>query len=295
MSILLSSQKSGKLLFTLVIVIFLAGCTSQSSQSQTGNGISIISFNPDLDKITSGSKVSLNLLIENTGESEANDISAELVGLDGWSIESSRTQTTENLFAADPINNFKGGTTSFTWVAVSPSNDFEQPYSVSSKVYYTYETRASVQLKIDNYELYYKTLPEAEQKTEKLGVVSQTSSLGPFKVTATSQARFSQDGNVPVEIDIQNTGGGKAFKIGDRPIATTIDIISADVDGVDSCKNLPPNDLQVKLSAGSSAKLKCNLSISDVSTVKIFPIEIKLKYRYITEKPSSITVSRTIQ
>ena len=193
MSILKSSQNPSKLFFTLVIIVFLAGCTSQSSQSQTGNGVSITSFNPDLPNINSGSKVSLDLVIENTGEADAKDISAELIGLDGWNIQPSRTQIAENLLAADPINKFKGGTTSLTWTAISPSNNFEQSYSISSKVYYTYQTLSSAQLKIDNYESYFKTLPLADQKTEKLGVISQTNSLGmSFNMTAAAHAQVCE-------------------------------------------------------------------------------------------------------
>lgn len=289
-----SNQNPNKLFLSLVIVIFLAGCTQQFQSSQTGNGVSVLSFKPDFDKINSGSKFSLNLILENTGESQAKDVSAELVGLDGWNIQPSRTQTTNDLSGADTVSNFKGDQTSIEWTLVAPSKEFDQSYQFSSKVYYTYETVASAQFKALSFD-YYRTLSSAEQQTEKQGVIDQSYTAGPLKVTITTNQIAPQGGSIPIEIDIENTGGGNVFKGGDRPAPATIDVVSLNVEGVDTCKNLPPTDLDVKLSSGDIAKVQCNLKVSDVSTIKIVPIHVKLDYRYFLEVPSTISVVKNVQ
>lgn len=282
-----------RVLYLLVFVIFLAGCARQTTVA-ANNGLSIIEFSPDLSVVGSGTPVTISLITENIGEAVATQVTAELIGLDDWTLESARKQSLQPDFltAADIANNLKGGSGSAEWKLVSPVKQFNQKYDFATKLSYDYQTHSNILFKVINLD-YFKSLTKEEQARVQQGIVSVSTTKGPLEVSAKTQQTFiTLATELPIEITIKNTGSGRAFLI--TPEKPNLDKVTLVVQNVKRCGAEALTFYDVRLSNGKIGRIICYLDTSKVSTVKTFSIDITIDYKYFIEKTSSVSVLKAI-
>ncbi|MBI2547587.1 MAG: hypothetical protein HYW23_04040 [Candidatus Aenigmarchaeota archaeon] len=287
---------------SLAAIIFLAGCVQQ--QTYTANdGLTIQKFAPQLNRIGGNSDLIIIMLIENTGESNAEKVNGELIGLDDWKITEVRTKTVPNIQGADPAHQLKGGQDVIAWKLTSPKNPFEQKYDFTGRLYFEYKTSVSVLYKVLSSN-YYQTLSDEQKSKENPGISSISVSSGPISVSVKTQETFANGGKIPIEFDITNVGSGEAFtlvSLPDRykPTRETSDqITNIRVSGVTNCGDDVVNPFgvltTVRLSNGKQGKIVCYVDTAGIETSKVLPIDMVLDYSYAVEKTSSITVSRSL-
>lgn len=266
------------------------------------NGISIIDFSPDLDRVGGDTTINIDLLVENVGEGVASFIIAELVGLDDWTISTStpreqRLVTTNTLkpnelAPTDFVHGIKGEQGLFTWTVTSPKKQFDQNYDFSVKVSYTYITKSTILLQAVGLN-YFKTLSKEQQAELQQGIISVSTTQGPFEVSAKTQSTFlGQSTTLPVEIEIKNVGSGRTFYgPGLRQVTReSLDIVLVDVKAENTrCSQ------QLRLSSGKSGKFVCRIDTTNVDTIKTVSLDVTLTYSYFIEKISSITVLKSLE
>jgi len=252
---------------SLLIFVFLAGCVGQ--QQSGGSGVVIKSFTALPATTEPDTPVLLQLNIQNTGGTIAKAVTAELLGLtEEWSISEGRMQVVGELYPADSSRGItEGEEYVIEWDLSAPGKTRDIPYSTTAHVSYAYTTTLEAEIKA-------VTSDYLRQTGETGGITFQGSSAGPFSITIIAPTTVISGGRIPVQVAIQNTGGG--YITGKR--------LNLQTSGLVCSKN------DVALIGGRSATLYCTLPIETFTNYKIFPISISTSYIYWIESTTSITV-----
>jgi len=212
----------------LLVAVFLSGCIGQPPSTGVGNGLIIKSFSPDFNEVRSGEEITFTLELENIGEKDATDISAEIFGgvhnASGWTFvqpNKAFVKLTDYgisfLRGVNPTLNLKGENYVLTWNVKSPENlRVDNTYTADARIYYDYETSSLSTLRFYSYD-YLKSLPseQFEKLKKEAGVVSSVKTSAPIEVGVSVGARplivYGNADSFTLEITLSNAGRGNAF------------------------------------------------------------------------------------
>jgi hypothetical protein len=226
------------LLFSVIAVLVVSGCT----QIDTGNGVKVLEFGPDLSRAYPGEVIDFRVRFQNTGSLDAEGVFAELLGLDedwynpGFSgagaggpwedgeklpneeeCRYTDTGSHKTLLAPNPQYGTPGEKQTCSWTYKAPGEDkiprdMDRVYPVTARVFYDYRTDVVKLLPLLSKDEVLKLRDRGG--TIEFGDVSSTSS--PVRITLQSESpiRVIGDGSnmesveFPIKIDIEDVGGG---------------------------------------------------------------------------------------
>jgi hypothetical protein len=218
--------------FTILFVITVSGCTfipgiPNPPGTTSGGGVIIVDFNSDFSELYPREKVVFNLKVKNTGSVSAENVFAELLGLDeDWYGGASELFPRESecrwdgdgftLIPSRPEYSVSGETHICTWEYPAPEGvpiGGSIKYDATARVFYTYYTELIKSITLVSYD----KMKEIQQQGGSLpaDTVSQTVSPVSISVATKSPIRI-QDNDVSfqLEITINNAGGGTVCRKG---------------------------------------------------------------------------------
>lgn len=304
------------ILFSLVAVVVLAGCT-EGTVGPGANGVIITSFAPDVNPTDGGVPVTFVLGLKNAGGVTATAVKAQLVGLsDKWGnfspAKDTVTDVIPSLAPADPTTNLPGEEASFTWTGTSaPGTTSDTTYDANVRVFYNYITKGTALFRIVNTD-YLRTNPSIQP-----GLVSSDTTGGPLAITYSVRSPIvsSAAKDARIQFEIQNTGGGRVYTGTTPPSSTNLDTlisITVGANQIKSCAGIADGattagaddkdtaagsiklETNLRLVGGKSKVISCDISIA-TTTFQDIQTSIQVDYRYMVESASEITVRKALQ
>jgi hypothetical protein len=300
------------LLIPVLAVVLISGCVTGSSPG-LGAGLAITDWKPDMTQVYSGDDVRLQLRLQNQGENRAENVRAELAGIDvsEWGTFSGFLQSQEvaaTMLPVDTTSNTPGEVRTVEWRLQAPGlakgTDFS--YTPIVKVSYDYKTSAQKPITLVDVD----ELRRIQQQGKSLSSKPTTTSAGPLTVdiqtgnyVKTSDDFGTQYDIFPVYIKVTNTewaNGGTAvqqgfgFSEGDYPVQLSITPPSGTsfvYSGYGSdCSSM----VDVNLWQGKDAEITCEFEVTNPPTFQQEKlIKVDLDYRFQTESSTSINVVGT--
>lgn len=304
------------MLFSVVSVVFLAGCTGGGGEASTGAGIIITSFVPDVQSVDAGSSVTFTVNLKNVGGKTSDAGKALFFGLSNdWTISGTNPATLTKLAPADPSAGLTGEESSLDWsatIGASTAKNADISYDASVRVMYGYSTTTDTLLRFVKSD-YLRTAPNTPK-----GIQSSTTTAGPLLVTATARTPTLSSTSTTgrVQFEIQNIGPGRVIKTiaADTGIvgAPDLDIIkkititgvgtsgtcagkAADASGIvtlDATAVTPDN---IRLAGGKSKVISCDIAVGDLTNFKDIALNVKIEYNYYVDSTTSVTVLRALE
>jgi hypothetical protein len=296
-------------LTTLVLTVFLAGCTifgaAPGMPSET-NGIIIKDFGFSPSEVYAGQSAGLTLTLQNVGGAKGILGEITIFGIDApspnagsltWGYGSGDDFTLDlitELFPPDPTTGFDGEEYFQDWVPESPTGiTAATTYDFLTRVKYLYTTTFTGKIQIvDNDYLRTLSTSDSEALIKVSGVQDATVTGGPLSLTAASGRSFIVREGDPsesrdIKFKITNVGSGYPYKNPWSDDNLHIVTVVA-TDGI-SC-SVP----DVRLSRGKTGLLTCAFTTPAQGTFtnkidKIF--SITLGYGYYIDSATSITVN----
>jgi hypothetical protein len=305
------------LVLLLAALVASSGCINPV---QTGSGVVVQEFTPGFSEVYPGEPITFFLKFKNIGSVEAEEVFAELLGLDeDWAASSKGLGTILNnemlpqetqcqypnmgnhytMKPPDPFYGTEGETATCTWKYRAPSipGGFGVTYPLTARLFYNYRTglvKSFTILSSDElmrYNQQGKTLPSS--------TVSSTSSPITITAEARNPVRFWESSiTFPIAITFSNTGGGmvclkdqcKKTKGQEwNQLVFSIEEISNGIT-VD-CFGREGTPLDVW--PGRDNTIVCDVTVSDTSRItghEERTIGISADYSYFTDAEASITV-----
>jgi hypothetical protein len=261
-------SKTKLILLLSLALVLVSGCTTQTTG---GNGVMVKDFGPEFGEIYAGEPINFRLLVKNEGSVNAQNVHAELLGLDeDWCDETKATKGCEasaggrkekmpnepecsykgdgfNMLAPDPQRGTEGSQHICTWSYKAPPipKGFEITYTPTVRVFYSYKSGV-VKLITFGSSSELRTIQDTGGKlpTE---TVSTTSSPVQLSIETKGPIRFWQEESkviFPLEITIRNTGGGVACAFDDNAVTK------------DACKvqsgEAPKNKIRLMITFGNA-------------------------------------------
>jgi hypothetical protein len=301
-------------LVTLSAVLVVSGCTIPGGGDGVayGKGVAITGFESDLGSlaIESEDEVSLLLRVQNQGEVDANDVEAQIIGidLDEWGTGFSWTEKKDldDLQAADPITNTEGQTKTAQWNLEAPKlpKGTQFTYEPRVRVFYDYQTKAVKPITlVDVEELRRiiqqgKTLP-GESTRYSAGPLSVQIKTGDFIKTQNYDDPFPL--NIFIINDIWESGGSviegsgfysSYFEELAYPVQLTITLPQGM--SLQSSEGCSTSGEAINLWKGKSAEITCDIRIDDPPEFRQEKlIQVELDYRYFIDASTTINVIGT--
>jgi hypothetical protein len=299
------------------------GIIGGGGTSVSGNGMEITSFSTEPTTAYSGNTVRVTMDVQNLGGTSVllGDTHA-FVYLTGsnmnlgsgtdiyWRGSTLATDKqscrpfTKNMTAADVVKGTEGRTETLKWSLIAPKVDAGQTRTdtIIGRVYTDYETAVN-----GNIWVYQQSEADAAKASGRsLNRASFTTTSGPVAVSVSvnpDPVIIYSDGDktTTLTIRISNTASGTIYKSGFEACGangpTTINsdtqlnkvdvVVSApDFDGIATC-----NADQPELIAGKPTTVVCDITVNKaVATFSSFPISVKIKYGYFTERTATVVV-----
>ncbi len=277
-----------KLVFSLILVVFLAGCIGQQGVQTRNNGLVIQSFAFDVKEIEPEIPVTLALSVKNVGAKEVKGAFAELQGPPEWTIKVNgksdtlpARQNIVNILPPDPDRGITEGQEDLiVWEMEAPKKETKISYPFQAVVYYSYATESDSLARIVTKDYY-------RQSGDRGGLTTTKSSAGPLSVIVSMPSSIISDESqvkVPLIVEIKNVGGGNVYSNSNYPTEDTKNMVKIKPKGI-TCE-----EPEIRLVDGS-ATVDCEFTSEEkVSNFQEFPISIEVEYRYYTTDAASITV-----
>ena len=307
------------LLVTIALVVS-SGCITQNQKY--GNGVKILEFGPDMDKVYPGEIVNFRVKFQNLGSVRAENVFAELLGLDEDWRDEGFTQggpwrggeklpneeecryTSKGkqilLMPPDPVFGTGGEIRTCTWTYRAPANlprDMEKIYPLTVRVFYDYRTDVVVVLPV----LSREELINLKDRDKSIPLSTQSSTHSPIKIEIWTEAPIRiVDGKsveFPMVIDIQNVGDGtpclrgkcKKTEGGEWNKIVLKMKVDSSID-LGECESLK-NGGVVDLYKGKHNTIKCYVRVENVkSDIGYKEIKISAVYSYFVDAESVVTV-----
>ncbi|MBU1135872.1 MAG: hypothetical protein KKG13_05150, partial [Nanoarchaeota archaeon] len=204
-------QKKLSILFVLVLLVSVSGCTTLES----GNGVVIKEFTTDFNEVISGERADFYLKIKNIGSQTAENVFAEIYGLDfGWqkiasSMECPKEEGHMSLIAPNTLYGTEGEEKLCAWsyTASDVPSGMSTTYEPKARVFYDYQTDAVIGLTLVTREEMIRL--QNSGKAPQIDVLSKTSS--PIDVGVNLQTPIRVSGNEAsfiLGITVTNVGEG---------------------------------------------------------------------------------------
>lgn len=314
------------LFLAFVFLVLISGCTTPVPKPA---GVVIESFTTDFSEVYPGEPVSFRVKIRNTGSVDAENVFAELYGLDESWCESSvkcDKKTREvfpneeecrydgngfSLEAPDPLRKTKGESHVCTWSYTAPDipPGFSIHYTPKVGIFYTYRsiTIQSITLLPQN-ELIRIKDSHLPLPTE---TVSTTNSPIHISVETLSPVRYwksTETIETPIKITITNLGDGfPCYGPTEKPphksckslcqnckdkVKVYVQPLDEDIIPKD-CKEVTKDP--IFLPYGKSNSFVCYIKIKNLPKYRAVQKNIKVEavYEYYTEKEISLTLKNT--
>lgn len=293
--------KSSLYLVGLVaMVLVVSGCASGSSPA--GNGVSILSFEPDFNSVESGEQVALSLKVKNTGQSEAKSVKAILLGIDNseWQVFDTE-KNLFNLLGADTAQGSTGEEKTATFELRAPklAKGITQTYRPQARVFYESTTSASKKLTFVGED----ELRRLVQQGKSLSSSPTVQTAGPLSVEIATgdfvkTSDISGTKRFPLTIKIRNTGGGAVSRQtfggseADNLVSMELKLPTGlSFEGSSQCSS---GQNTVTLFKGQEADITCDVSVFDSGiTAEERTISLSLGYNYFVDSSTSLTVKGT--
>jgi hypothetical protein len=299
-------------LLILSAVLAVSGCTGQDGGVSYGKGVVITGFESDLGSLSleSEDEVSLLLKAQNQGELDAENVKAQIIGIDldewgkgyGWS----KDKDMGTLQAADPVTNTEGQTKTVQWNLEAPKlpkgTDFT--YEPRVRIFYDYKTTARKPITLVDVE----ELKRIIQQGKTLPGESTQTSAGPFTVqiktgdfVKTQRTNDPFPLNIFITNDLWESGGsvyedsgyyGSLLEQFQYPVEVSITLPSGM--RLDSSEGCSTSGDWINLWKGKSAELTCDVRIEDPPEFRQEKlIQVELEYRYGIDAITTIKVIGT--
>ena len=291
-------------ILAVAMVVIAAGCTSHSGSTiSTNDGVVINSFESDDTTLYSGSSTTLYLDVQNVGGVDASDVSAYLLGADGWTVSPGDKYPKYfigNLEA--PKEGIPSSPRTITWHVTAPHlpEGVKQPFQLTARVVYRYKSNAAGKIDVYNDEEWKRTM---SQNPTVSTVVPVQNSPGPIHVSiiGPSAVKLSsyQDG-IPLNIKISNSGSGYPIKdvnSWDKPqLSGTITVIGGgtiqcyndDGSPVGPSNSISLNDMDMRYRKPKS--ISCQL-YPDLQKQPYEPVTISFSFDYNYYVQKSLTIN----
>lgn len=315
MSKLKLGKSKGWLLILPIAVLLVSGCLNIGGGTGiSGTGIVINKFEPSLSAIETDDKVTVHLEVQNKGEA-IGKAAATLLGIytQDWGVIMT-DQLIGELLPADTEAGTGGQIGTVDWVLSAPDlhRGEKRTYEPVVRVFYSYETRVMKPITFVTSE----ELRRVVQSGESLQSDPAIASAGPLTVTVkTGQFVRTREGwqqsYFPVEIDIDNTGGGliagenypigidiepppgTMFRGGECPRKSQTGW-SVSYANLPSGLTRPISAKKIFLWNGKDTKITCELQVLQAPDFRQKrDMKITLEYIYYTDQKTQISVTGT--
>lgn len=311
------------MLFSIISIVFLAGCARGGGEGPSGQGVVITNFDTDFPIATAGTDVTFTLEVQNMAQKEATNVKVEFFGLSSeWTeaaaVFGSSVKLLSSLGGFDPVLGTQGEADAAVVTVKSPApatvrlSDIN--YEMNGRVAYKSTSDAQAIVRVVK-SIVLKTNPDAQK-----GLLSFTSSKGPLNIDVKARTPVISDTvkTVRVQFEITNVGGGRTFsdtdKLGgtskiseitnfDRLVLATIktgqDLKScAGVDdgGADD-KDTGDNSIKLesgnlRLVGGKSKVISCDIAITATGNIVDIQLDVTLEYGYFVDGSLFVTVEK---
>ncbi len=292
------------ILFSIVLIVFLAGCAT-APEGSTGSGIIITSFSPDLVEVDGNSDVTFVVVVKNVGGRIAKDVKALLFGLsDEWKPQVTETKSiSSTLASADPTAGLSGEEGSIDWALKSPAGKSSDiTYDASVRVFYIYTTESDTILRFVTTD-YLKTAPNIQK-----GIVSSSSTAGPLVITAVARTPTLSLGATTgrIQFEIQNVGGGRVFEsMTSKGEITKLDVINKlTISGLGDngkCSDVGSagtavfeGTSQIRLAGGKSKVISCDIDVKTITNFADRSMKLVAEYNYFTDSATQVKILRSL-
>jgi len=297
------------LLLPILAVVAVSGCTSGGGIG-TGNGIVIEVFEPTLSSVYSDQEVGLILKIENRGEARAEDIYAEIFGININDWNADEQKNLDDLLGVDSLNNVLGGTRQVQWTDMRAPQLTEGQiftYRPKVRVSYDYATSAIKPITIVDKDEIIRLIQEGESIPS--GITTYTS--GPLSVAITTGqyviGDFQSDYTFNLHIRITDLWWGSNGRVvyddyggyGDSDDLYPFEIMIDLPDDLDFRSYTPGCSSgwdDMSLATDGTAEITCELEVSDAPDIMVDDlIRVDLRYRFAVDASTTIKVTGTEQ
>jgi len=219
----------------LSLLVIVSGCVIPGTISsvETGNGVVIKEFEPTFSEVYPGEPVIFNLKFKNVGSIKAEEVFAELLGIDqDWYDESfieggpwlsneklpdqascRYNGNHEDLLPPNQQYGTEGEVMTCSWTYKAPDipAGTKMSYDVWARVFYTYSTTTIKSIAAGSQEEIKRYLDQG--KSIPTSTVSTTNSPIKLSFGVQEPVRYWDDeAEIPIKIGIQNVGGGTPCK-----------------------------------------------------------------------------------
>jgi hypothetical protein len=291
------------LAFPIVAVILVSGCTDGGSTISFGPGVQIVTWEPDLKTTSynSDDQVKLLLKIQNTGEYDARDVTAQLFGINinDWGGIWSDYETLGDLLAADEQYGTEGESKTHRWILDAPGlpKGTDLSYTPTVRVAYDYKTVAIKPITIVDRD----ELMRLIQDGRSIPGESTTYTHGPLSVQITTGNFVKterRDPYFPIHISVRNSGTGLVSEEGsygvggwdelDYPVDISVKLPSTmNIVGGQDCSS---SGSTVEMWQGDEAEITCEVAVDDVEISQKEVIRVDVNYRYEIDASTTVRV-----
>lgn len=300
------------LVLPVLAVVLISGCIGGGPTTGTmGPGVVITDWKPDFSTVNSGENVRLQLRAQNQGEVRAEDVEAEIAGIDvsEWGTLGTFSEKKDlgDLIAFDKETNTPGEVQTVYWDLEAPdlAKGVDFTYKPIVKLSYDYETTAQKPITlVDESEL-----RKIQQQGKSLPSETTRYSSGPLSVEIRTgdYVKTSDDFGTtydifPIYIKVTNTqweSGGTVVPTGfgdegTYPVEMEISPPSGTSFVSSGFGSNCGSNVDLDLWQGKDAEITCELEVTNPPSYQVERlIQVDLDYRFQTESSTSIKVVGT--
>lgn len=285
------------IMFCSILIVSVSGCTIPGPSMGGGGGVVITDFAPEFSDYYLGEPVSFRLRIKNTGSSDARNVVAEVLNLEGWEQVVTTDCRISEMLAPNPDMGTSGEIKICTFKFKAP-NDLPQglsfTYNPIVRLTYEYESATVKSITIASQ----SELRRLQDTGKALPADTVSTSSGPVSISIETKGpiRYWEDlGSMvfPIETRITNVGGGTVQRqesvilegVNKLKVETTLpeDMIPEDP----QCGNS-----EIELWQGRSYELVCKIRATDLrlSAPVQKVITVEALYRYNIDQQIPVTI-----
>ncbi len=292
------------LLLTLLIA---SGCASSTGGDETGSSaISVNNFEATPNPIPSRQQFTVNMELENTGDSDAESVYARIFGPSFINSKQTaeRTENFNGLRSSSDDSPSIPKTSTWQFKAPDIGENREIDYTLHSKIFYDYETRANTDFRLVSQDRF-----EEEGYTQGEPTLDQSEGPINMRIRGTTPKIFYEDDGNQASSDIcvvaENQGDGTAFTGGDNVGEArgyeltdevgnedTINLAIEEVDGISfQAEDTQSNSVSIELIGGEEGYQCFEMIATDLSNSETsINTRITADYNYVEETETSVTV-----
>ncbi len=277
----------------MVAVLSVSGCILPGNlfptgAANSGMGVVITEFTPELASVYSGEVVQFMIKIKNMGTFEASGTVSNDLGNQEWICSSQEAESFSNLIAPSEERGTQGEEFTVTWKCTAPSieDGMRVNYNARAEVEYGYTSLVSKSVTL----LPTRELIALRDSGQSLPseLISRSNSPVSIDIQIEGPIRMRDDGmqrvEFPVNVIIENTGGGIVKD-------SKVKLVVEGKGGLTPDSDCSQNDLM--LWKGQSQTITCRMNANNVDALTQSRIVGQIDYTYITSATATVEVEGT--